>query len=492
MKRVLVCALAMLLALTACVQQEPVAAATTSEPAAAATEEPTPEPTAEPAVEAPYIDARKPYTYIWENERDRKWEEDIVFFADTYLDPYRGHPLLSDRITNVCLYTDPVMRYSSEGKSNFFDPELKERFIERINELILSIPEKTDFELAFGIYEAAAMMHDAHTRCFSSLIDDEDVLPLIAVPVETESGTCAVIEYAPESVKEILGTQLIAINEVPLSEVVERMRPLISSENEYAVESEFYSDLNPSQILRYVGVLDNGNTVPITVRDRAGDEKRYEIDLWPMEDFARENLAHYTSGIGNEDGDMGICLRDRNSSSDVWYKMLMDGEALYLRLNTCAVDESAGQIFEEAFSTAKESGKCKKILVDFRQNDGGYADLSGNFLTLANGLQTADAKVYVLIDGGSFSSAIMIPAMLRRRTENVRLIGTPGGQPVRFFEGSSFVLKNSGIYCRCSTGLLDAWPGYEGDALMPDVTVYQTLEDFCEGYDSVLKYILEQ
>ena len=88
MKRVLVCALAMLFALTACVQQEPVAAATTSEPAAAATEEPTPEPTAEPAVEVPYIDARKPYTYVWENERDRKWEEDIVYFAETFLDPY--------------------------------------------------------------------------------------------------------------------------------------------------------------------------------------------------------------------------------------------------------------------------------------------------------------------------------------------------------------------------------------------------------------------
>ena len=105
-------------------------------------------------------------------------------------------------------------------------------------------------------------------------------------------------------------------------------------------------------------------------------------------------------------------------------------------------------------------------------------------------LDKCEAQIYILIDNNSFSAAIGIPAVLRRRLEGATLIGAAGGQQPRFFRGESFSLPYSQIYCQCSSELIDFWPNYENETLTPDLIVRQTYEDFLNGYDSVLKYIL--
>lgn len=65
MKKLLIFILVLMLLPTGCQTQQTVEAET---PAPTAT----PEPTEEPAKEPPYVDARKPYTYIMTDERDRK------------------------------------------------------------------------------------------------------------------------------------------------------------------------------------------------------------------------------------------------------------------------------------------------------------------------------------------------------------------------------------------------------------------------------------
>ncbi len=502
MKRFIAIIFAVLLLLTGCIQQQspstpaPVAQATeapTEEPTPTPSPEPTQEPTPTPIPEAPYADARKPYSYIWENERDRKWEEDIVYLANTFLDPYNGHPLLSDRVCTVLSFEDLVVRYAKQSTENFYDAELKAHFIEKINELIVSIPDKTDDELSFGICEAVAMLHDLHS--YIATTQAEELLPLTVVPVETEDGTVYMIESGADLLGDIFGMQLVAINGVPLEEIAERMRPIMFYENEYAFRNLALErdTFRSCELLRYIGVIGDERTVKITARDTDGREKKVSIVPWSSNDSKRwkNNYYWFHSDGDHEWDDNGRYVKDADTSIEIWAAFLADGEALYFRINSCNVTTSFEDTFTGAFEAAKKVGKLKKVIVDFRGNTGGYPDLDGSFLPLVTLLKESDAETYILIDGGCFSAAIGLPAVLRRRVENAKLVGTPGGQPVRFFVGNTFTLLNSGITGACSAKFYDFWPGYEGDALMPDVTVYETLDDFLNGYDSVLKYVLE-
>ena len=446
-------------------------------------------PTAGSAVTAPYIDSRADYTYIMTDERDRKWEEDIVYFANLCLDPYNGHPKLSDRLTTTRTYNDLVTRYSTTSSENFFDPALKEDFIRGINELILSIPELSDGEIVFGLKRILAPLNDIHAGC--SIGSYEDPLPIRFDPIEIGGTYEAVVFFAPKGSEDLLGARLKAINGVPLAEIIERLAPYFPRETDDNHVIEIISKYIDNCVsLRQIGVMGEETSAEFTFTDASGNElsrtltSQHEIDL-------SKDCTFYSVNGDFIPADYRLMRSDR--SVPAWYTLLMGGEALYFRLNTCMVDENFGSVVSEAFAAAAGTGKLKKVIVDFRHNGGGYLDLAESFIPLANAMRDSGAELFVLIDGLSYSASVAIPSMLKRRMENVTIVGSPAGQPVRFFFGyyaAEFTLPNSQLFCQCSRTYGDFWPEYPDGPLQPDITVLQTYEDFLAGTDSVLDYIL--
>lgn len=500
MKRFLLFALALVMLASGCAPTngDKTAQNTTEAPQthenviAGSTETPGPQATPEPSAEPPYKDARQPYTSVMTSERDKKWEEDVVYFANTYLDPYHGHALVSDRLQTTTIYDSEIFRLYSSGSENFFDPELKARFIEKINGIILSIHESTDEQIVLGLWEAAALLPDLHA--YVSLTDQavNEALLFSVAPIESEDGLGCVIDSCEEEYAEkLLGKRLVAINGFTLPEIKEKLRPLIHYEVEPALDARVTGYLNSllhlSVFLRYIGVME-GDTAVLTVRSITGEETEVEIRSRTKDEAETVKMTFYRSA--GEESDISFRLMESDRTTSVWYRLLSDGEALYIRINQCDADEALGALFTEAFENAGETGKLKKIIVDFRCNPGGYPDLGGNFLNLVNFCNDSGADVYVLINGESYSGAIALPSMLRRRVEKAQLVGTAGGQPVRFFYGREYYLPNSGIKFKCSSLYADFWPDYGEGPLMPDTAVYQSWEDYLAGCDSVLKYIL--
>ena len=482
MKKAVILLLLLALVFTGCTPQ--VTPEPTQAPATEAALTEAPAPSEAPEVMAPYAGARKKYTYIWENERDRKWEEDIVAFADLFLDPYRGHPLLSDRVISSEAYNDLVLRYSSASLVSFFEPELKDEFMARVNELILAIPELTDLEICFALKETVALLNDEHSTITFS---DAKYFPLELFSM-MRGDTCeAVIVSAPESEKDIIGCIVTAINGVPLEEIAQRIHPLLPCENEagyIALTYDYYMTACP--YLRYAGALGEEDEAEFSLIDPEGNELSRRLTARAHEELWEDSVDFET-----EREDDPVFLRFSNNDDIAWYKMLMDGEVLYFRVTTCMVDESFGDVVAAAFAEAAETGKLKKVIVDFRDNGGGYIDLDGNFLPLANAMRDSGAELYVLIDGFSFSAAVAIPAMLKRRVEGVTLVGADARQPVRFFFNPiTEELPNFGICCWCANIYGDFWPDYGDEPLAPDIVVRQTYDDFLNGIDSVLHYIL--
>ncbi|MBO4562095.1 MAG: hypothetical protein J5772_00620 [Clostridia bacterium] len=481
MKRWLLILAALLMLLTACSQ----ASVEEPEPTARYTDEP--EPTSAQR-EAPYT-VGSAYSCIWERERDRKWEEDIAFFADEYLHPNLGHPLLSDRSTTVRIFNDPVLRYSTTSLKSFFDEAVRDEFVRLVNELIFDVPYIDDISISIRLAEIAALLEDGHSFV---RVPVEEAFPLYIVPVAGADGPEWAVDFAPSKYRDILGWRLTAINGVPVLDIADLMRPFVSYEAEpwFLFVAMRYRMLLNCGVLRYIGIMGPERSAVMTLEGPNGETRELEM-LSRAAEAMWHDAAGYHSDSGKAEGDTGTLLMERYPEKDVWYTLLRGGEALYIRFNTCVVDESTGGIVEDAFDAAENAGKLEKVIVDFRSNTGGYADLSGNFLPLATALKTSGAEVYVLIDGGSFSAGVGIPAMLKRRIEGVTLIGTPAGQPTAFFFSGKFELPNSGIYCQCSSTYGDFWPGNDDLSLMPDVTVERSYEDYIEGVDSVLEYILD-
>ncbi len=101
------------------------------------------------------------YNVTTTDEHDRKWEEDIVGFADTSLDFLQGHPKLHECTCNMLYYNS--LRHGDGGYESLYNLELREDSIRRIKLLIASIGEKSDSELMLGCSEIIALLNDAHS-----------------------------------------------------------------------------------------------------------------------------------------------------------------------------------------------------------------------------------------------------------------------------------------------------------------------------------------
>ena len=101
--------------------------------------------------------------------------------------------------------------------------------------------------------------------------------------------------------------------------------------------------------------------------------------------------------------------------------------------------------------------------------------------------------VYILIDSGSFSAGVLFPHQLHKGIEGAILVGTPAGQFANTFGGSiEYTMPNTGYPFYVSSMYIWGEKDVSQDALYPDVLIRQSLEDYKNGIDAALQYVLDQ
>ena len=232
-----------------------------------------------------------------------------------------------------------------------------------------------------------------------------------------------------------------------------------------------------------------------------GNAYEYTVTASSTENWDWNDYVEYVSGTGNDSGDMGIYACGATNfiiygTESYWYTTVSNGRSVYIRLNNLPSDKNIKTFFQTAFSSV-DPAELEKVIIDFRFNNGGDGNMDGGFGTLLSLIQATDADIYVLVNGTSMSAATIVPALLKQYAEKITLVGSTTGQGVCVFHHStkkynSATLPNSKIIAFCSNMYSEAWPGYEAPTLMPDVLIGQSLEDYRNGIDSVLKYVLNK
>ena len=419
------------------------------------------------------------YVYLYEEGRERAWEEDLVYMAANYIDDYG----------RLSRFPFPVKAPDDSYLSDeFYEPELQQYWIEETNAMIRDIPNMTDTEILYRIQKLVATLEDGHASIY---LPRSPLFPIGFVPFFREDGMDVRAVMLPKAQEDALFTKLVAINGVPVEEVVTRLEPYMSYENEaWLMTSIFhcycYSYATQEDILVITGIQEKaGKSVTYTLE--SDDGKVFDLEL------RAESSLDYSKLTGMLPMD-SYSQMYKDMEHYYWYEAFPQEDMIYLRINEFTQDDSYTflNLGNDMLKDVRANGgKVGKLIVDLRDNPGGLT--FAGYHEFVNVLKRIDiGQVYVLVDSNTFSNGIIMAATIKREIPESLWVGTPAGQPPNFYGGMSdgdFVMPNCDVIIRMPTSFNKTLPDYEGDTLMPDLLVYPTIEDYKNGVDTVLEAV---
>lgn len=429
-------------------------------------------------VHQPFTGSLEDYTYYYADGRELKWEEDVLYTAGVFLgeESLRGHPLLVNKEAQT-LFT---MESSVVLYSLFYDESLRTQFLQDINDLIPRITELEDEQILLALQKAIAKLGDLNSYVHFPM---ERTYPIFFTAFSTDRGA----EFRPvilpeESAQALLG-KLVAINDVSVAEVTQKLMDYSSHENEYAATYFVSQFLSQPAYLEAIGITDGESPVTFQFLDEEGQTVALSLSPMKYADLKMEDLTDASA----------FSIRDKDHSCNYWWEYLEKEQTLYIRFNLIEEDSSLNykSFIEQLDQHLSQVPQTKTVIVDLRGNSGGdfQADLSIDLGKLLD--QLSGTKSYVLLDGSSNNAAILLSSCLQQRSPSTVLVGAPGGQPVNIFDSfRTYKMPNSGQEFSMSDFFWFSDENDTNDALMPDIVLHQTVEDYAAGIDTALEAIL--
>lgn len=428
------------------------------------------------------------YTYYHENERDKKWEEDIITLGEAFL---TNHPWLVNEETRVrCADHYPEEAITLWWK-NHYDQEKYDRFLTEINALIPMIPKLNDTALPYEMHRIVASLEDLHSNVH---IKRGLTFPIAFYPFREDDATVIRAVAIPAENEELLYTSLTSINGVPVEKVLEKMQSYMFRETDayfmyMAVENGFGAGLNNRDLLEVIGVLKEGEAqADFTFQAENGESFTKKFTAVDKEDRQNMKILDHRMKFQHS-----FTWQDQGNKP-YWFTYLEEEDVLYVRIFAFHEDPELpfADMCAQITNLFSNRGNIGKIIVDLRSNQGGYL-LEGyrRFFQLLNHKQAGN--VYALVDGGSVSMAAVCIYNIQNAVDDSYIVGMPAAQSVPFcayYEDTYPELPNCGLtYGVSKIQTVSQMEGYTASN-MPDILIYPTLEDYKNGVDTVLEYVL--
>lgn len=477
----------MLLSLCACEKVN--TEETTAMPTETTVVETTVQETTVPETTAPEVPehAFDDYAFVYEEEREKLWEQDIIYFARLCLGEYvvKGHPYLTARLISITDLDNIItQRY-------FYKAELRDRFITEIHSLIEQLPELTDTQIVFELMRILALLDDAHSALYS---DCFEYFPMILEPMEQNGEVGLRLIRIPQEYKDLLYAELIAINGIPVEDVIKGITPYVSTENEFWAKQTIVSIFNEMMIcekgaLQAAGVMGaEEDRAQFQFVTEQGEERTVTLEA---ADYFGEEYWSYRYADCNPVS-VGTLSYSQYGNTSYFHQYLQNEKAMFLRLYDCSADAEyrLEDFIVDVDQALRRIGHVDKIIVDIRDNPGGYLNFVDNLIKF---LGEADTDhIYILTDNGSFSAGTIFPQRAKAKLDNVTIVGEPTGQTPNFFAGATVLqLRKHNVAFSLSMSYFEGDPSFEEAALMPDILVYQNLTDYQLGIDTVLQTVLD-
>ena len=435
----------------------------------------------EVVLRAGYAGPYEPYEIYHTTEREQQWEEDILYLAKEML---TKHPFLYDG--DVFIYQNYFLD-EYEFSDALYDDAKRQAFIDGIDTLIPKLSQWSDDRIPFEINKVIAAVGDSGSYLWYNQEGEELLLDLEAIWTDGEVGLY-VIRIAEEHADLILG-KLTAINGIPIETIMERLMPCYAYINEqwaiqWMVGVDSHSYLTYRGALEVAEVVEAGaESVEVTIRTDAG-EKTISMDF--LSGAEQKQIEQESKILFNSDIPPHRHLNDKN----VWCEVMED--TIYLRiLNMPYGTTELDHALIKTTNALRDAEMPMELIIDLRL--GAYGSLESRRLqTFAQQVNNfGNDGVYILIDSTSIYHAPAAAYLLKQWIENATIIGSPTGQSVnRFVYSAGDELPNSKLWFGVHEKFTFVDKNLGNAVLQPDLTVYQRLDHYKNGIDSVYQFAL--
>lgn len=383
---------------------------------------------------------------------------------------------------------DYLQKELPEKHYNLYSIQSEEEFLSGIKAIKAESKKLTSLEIALRIQQLIAKCGDSHTGFnFYPLLDKKQMLPF---SLFWGSDGLHVLNTTREN-KELLGRQIVSINELPIATVIDSLSTLFAIDNAATVKLKTPNLVSSFQVLEYFGFV---------------KDKEVKLMLDQNETYILKPSAVNKKDIVSVRPDsVAFCVRNqRVFFTDCYYP---DEKIFYMLYNVCwsreiqmefgdkdkAASLPSFKEFEEKAFDVLNNKAVDKIVFDLRYNNGGNSSQGTEFIEkLANFLdRNPHVKMYVVLGRSTFSSAIL-NAMDFKKMTNALFVGEEtSGKPNHFGEVRSFQLPTSGLNVDFSTNYFQQTEE-NVNTIAPDVNIEMSFSDYMKGIDPIYEWIKRQ
>lgn len=414
----------------------------------------------------------------------------LTLFACTPTGPVgapTSRPTSSDSATEEVAYLAEEMR---DIHPRLFHSISRSDFLERTRELEATAATLGPDALLVEVARLAASVSrdggDGHTGLF--IFDQSEDLALEMFPLRLYLFTDGVyVVDAMEPYQGLIGQRVVAVGGTPIDEVIDRVTPLISKDNDQTVLSRLPWFLVWAEALTETGVSDATRSTTFTVRIE-DVETIQEIDSVPMEEYAEwAGIWHPMIPARLPMHPKALYLK--NADRDIWMTYLRDEDAIYLQYNVTMVGTAP---VARRLTKLARAHPAAKVIVDLRHNPGGDTGTSRPLSAALTRPPLRDRQLILLVGRGTFSAAAIFADRVLGKSD-AQVVGEPIGASRIFYGDPRGVrMYESDLYVEVSAIRWQMRSRGDRDQAVPiDVVVRPSSKDFFAHRDPVLATALD-
>ena len=344
--------------------------------------------------------------------------------------------------------------------ANAFHTTPRDDFERAFEEARDRLSNATDAEAWLEVMLLLTLVGDGHTATWSHL----DSWPNYPLRIALVGGSWSVIGAGLEH-RDLLATEVIALDDTPIGDAVERLRQYVSADSEADHDARVARLLTSGELTHAAGLQSTPEMGRFTLRLPDGTFIDRELEATQP----GSPMVLVTSNL----------LSSQHPQIDHWVEWMPDLGAIYLRYRRCRDRNGFGEVSGRALDLLGAHPEAP-LVIDLRGNGGGDSSV---IAPLLRGLRerAAGERTVALIDVGTASSATR--NALELRGLGATLVGEPTADALAGWgEIRDFTLPNSGIRVWVSTFSF----GGDPDPVEPDMRVAPTATAWLAGEDPVL------
>lgn len=369
---------------------------------------------------------------------------------------------------------------------NAYHTVTRDDLLNAVNSLDARLADLEDHQVVVEIMKIVAMIGDGHTGVRWGMIAQSGMFPVIFYVYEDG----VFVQKAAQEYSKIVGGKVVKVGNIPINDVIEKMKPYMWCDNDMGVKSAVPWYLASPKILHAVGLSAAKDSAEFTIL-KDGLESKIEFKpTGKLDEITNPPAAWLDARSSN----VPVPAWQKEPRNNFRFEMLHDSRTFYIQFNQVQdkPDETVEAFFKRALDAAEKS-PAERLVLDIRLNGGGnnYLNLPIIIGVIRSRLNVR-GRFFVIIGRETFSAAQNTVNDLEKYT-NAIFVGEPtGASPNHYGDARPIILPNSKLRIQASTlWWQDKDPRDTRKWTAPTVAADLSSDDYRNGRDPALEAILK-